>query len=217
MLALAACTTVTLKTAELQPADFATGASGIAGSCCYCLSAGHIPPNAFSAGDGQVMVGTDDYFKPGAQPFPCDDLRASNFRAGIRFDLSQFDSIGAATLMFDTVNFVSRVNGETVSSSPPNSVATMNGMATQPFNNQMNADNDVTLPAGSGTLSVGVSSQVHDWVTNAHPNFGFVFWGPRGPIDRKNVPKDNDAMVSWYQNFRLNIVYDPTQNPRAPQ
>jgi hypothetical protein len=217
MLALAACTPVTLNTVELQPSNFATGTSGFAGSVGWCVSPGNIPPVEFSPGTGQVMVGTDDYFKPGADPFPCDDLRGTNFRAGFIYDLSQFDSIVSATLLFDTANFVSRVNGQTTGSSPPNSVATMISVATGPFTSHMDADNDATLPPGGGTLSVGVSGQVRDWVSNARPNFGFVLWGPRGPLDPGNPPKDNDAMVSWYQNLRLDIVYNPAQNPRAPQ
>jgi hypothetical protein len=207
-------TPVTVKTLELHEVNFGTGTSGTAGSKGFCTSVGDIPPVEFSPGSGQIMVGMDDFFRPGTDPFPCDDLRVSNFRGGILFDVSQFDTIAAAKLIVDTVGFISRSNGETIASSPPTSVATMISMATQPFSPKMFADNDNPLPGGN--ISILVSDQVSDWVTKAHPNFGFVIWGPRGPIGPGDPPEDNDARVSFYQNFRLDITYNPALNPRAP-
>ena len=65
------------------------------------------------------MVGFDDFYEKGSDPFPCDDIRAALFRGGIRFDLGRFDVLTAATLTFDTARSISRANGETVGSSPP--------------------------------------------------------------------------------------------------
>lgn len=62
-----------------------------------------------------------------------------------------------------------------------------------------------------------ISGQVRDWISKAHPNFGFVIGGPTGMIDPSNPPENNDAKVSWYGNIRLHVIYNPTQNPRAPQ
>ena len=161
------------------------------------------------------MVGFDDFFRPGTDPFPCDDIRAVVFRAGVLFDLSQFGSTVAATLTFDTAASVSRSGGGT-STSPVRSVATTLGIGTQAFTNAMPDDDQATLPSGP-SVKIVVSGQVRDWVDKARPNFGFVISGPRGPIDRNNPPEDNDAEVSWYQNFRLEIIYNPALNPRAPQ
>lgn len=206
----------TLRTLDLTPVNLSTGTSGAAGAEGWCVSAGSVPPTTFSPGRGQVIVGFDDYFQPGAQPFPCNHLRDDVFRAGVQFDLSQFKKVGIATLSFDTVASVSRANGETVGTSPPTSFATTLGVGTQPFSAAFPDTNEVSLPAGP-TVSVGVGSQVSAWVTNPASNFGFVIWGPRGPVNLSNPPEDNDAQVSTYQNFHLSVVYNPALNPNAPQ
>jgi len=161
------------------------------------------------------MVGYDDWFKAGANPFPCDDLRATNFRGGISFDLSQFDTVATAELLLDAQRSVERSNGEIASAVPPRSFATTLGVGTQPFSSFMPDTNQASLPS-SASLVVTVSGQVSDWVTKVAPNFGFVLGGPRGSFG-SNPPKDNDAKVTWYGNVRLRLLYNPALNPRAPQ
>lgn len=209
------CPPVTLKTIDLTP-SFATGTSGISGSVGFCLSAGHPPPSSFSVGSAQVMVGFDDFFKAGAPPFPCDDVRAAVFRAGVIFDVSSFDSIVSANLLFDTQASVTRTGGIFLPEAPAISHATTIGVGTQAFTSKMPDTNEASLPGGP-SVNVGLSQQVRDWITKTVPNFGFVISGPRGPVDPQNPPKDNNAQVSWYTNLRLRVVYNPAQNPRAPQ
>jgi hypothetical protein len=60
-----------------------TGMSGFRGSQGWCLSAGNPPPSAFFAGPGQVLVGFDDYYKPGTDPFPCRSHRAVILKTGL--------------------------------------------------------------------------------------------------------------------------------------
>ena len=215
MQACQGCPPVTIKTLDLNPV-LATGTSGFAGSKGWCLSAGNIPPVPFSPASGQVMVGFDDYFKAGTNPFPCDDIRAVNFRGGARFDLSQFDSIVTADLLFDAVRSITRSGGETTGSSPATSFANVLCVATQPFTSQMLCDNDASLP-GTHNINIGVSSQVRNWIDNSRPNHGFVIAGPRGPVSSSNPPEDNDARISFYGNIKLRVHYNPKQNPRAPQ
>jgi hypothetical protein len=210
------CPQVKLKTLELQPTSRANGTDGFQGSMGWCLSAGKPPPTSFSPGAGRAMVGFDDFFDPGSDPYPCDDIRAVNFQAGILFDVSQFDSIVTADLLFDTVDSVVRTGGETIGTTTPTSHATTLGVGTQAFTSALPFDNDALLPAGPN-LNIGVTSQVRDWVDGTRSNFGFVVAGPRGPISKSSPPKDNDAKVSWYSNFRLRVTYNPAQNPRAPQ
>lgn len=210
------CPPVTLKSTDLSPTNRPTGSSGTAGSVGYCLSAGNIPPSTFSAGSGQVMVGFDNYFEAGSDPFPCDDIRAIVFRGGLRFDLSQFDSIVSAELFFQTDSSVSRTGGATIGTIPGISHATTLGVATQAFSSKMLFDNDAPLAAGPN-INVAVTGQVKDWVSNSRPNFGFVLAGPTGLVNSSNPPKNNDAKVSWYSSFRLRITYNPVQNPKAPQ
>jgi hypothetical protein len=207
---------VKLKTIDLTPTSVATGTSGVSGSTGFCISAGHPPPSSFSVGNAQMMVGFDDFFKAGADPFPCDDVRAAVFRAGALFDVSPFDSIVSANLLFDTQKSVITIGIIRATQSPAKSQATKIGVGTKAFTTKMPDTNEASLPTGS-SVNVGVSQQVRDWITKTVPNFGFVISGPRGLVDPQNPPKDNDAQVSWYTNLRLRVVYNPAQNPRAPQ
>jgi len=206
---------VNLKTLELDPTDIQNQGPGSKGSKGVCLSEANPPLSSFSAGPGQAMVGFDNFFNPGTQPFPCDDFRAQVFRAAVVFDVKKFDSITSADLLFDTQNSIVRSNGETTGSSPPKSFATLLGMVTSQSDG-IQFDGEVPLPAGP-SFSLGVSSQVRDWVDNSHSNLGFSLTGPTGLVDHNNIPENNDAKISWYGNFRLRIVYNPKQNPNAPQ
>lgn len=208
---------VKLKTIDLTPTSIATGTSGVSGSSGFCISAGNPPPSSFSVGSAQAMVGFDDFFKAGADPFPCDDIRAAVFRAGVLFDVSPFDSIVGANLLFDTQKSVVTLGFLRASQTPPLSQATAIGVGTKAFSTRMPDTNEASLPTGKSSVNVGVSAQVRDWITKTVPNFGFVISGPRGLVDPQNPPRDNDATVSWYTNLRLRVVYNPAQNPRAPQ
>jgi hypothetical protein len=212
------CPPVTLKTVEIRPV-VATGTSGMSGSTGWCTSRGDVPPLApITMGTGEVKVGFDDFFRPGTDPFPCDDIRNAIFRGGVRFDLSQFDEIVSANLLFDTARSISRTGGgPIINETPPISHATTLAMATQAFTSQMLADNEVILPGGP-SINIGVTSQARDWVSKSRNNFGFVIFGPRGPVSgMSSMLRDNDVAVSVYGNFRLRIVFNPAKNPRAPQ
>jgi hypothetical protein len=210
------CHPVTLKTLDLQPVDIKTGLTGIAGSHGWCFSAGNPPPSPFSAGAGEVLVGFDDYFKPGSNPFPCDDIRVAVFRGGVRFDVSQFDSIVSADFIFDVSRSISRTGGgETVGTVPGKSFATVLGLATQPFTSAMPYDDEASMPTDS-SIDLAVATQVRSWVDKSHGNFGFVIAGPRD-FNPSSPAEDNDASLSFYRDFKLRIIYNPAQNPRAPQ
>jgi hypothetical protein len=56
-------------------------------------------------------------------------------------------------------------------------------------------DNEVSIAQTSGSLDIGASSQVRDWISGAHPSF--IIWGPTSPPDQNNFPSDNNAQVSW--------------------
>jgi hypothetical protein len=215
-ISLAGCKPVHLKTLDLTPSKLNTGETGSGGSEGWCFSQGNPPFSSFSAGPDQVLVGFDNFFKAGADPFPCNDLRATVFRGQVEFDVSKFDSIVSADLLFDTVGSVKRESGETTSTSPPTSFATTLGMATSPVSDKFFFDNEVSLNAGP-SFDIGVSNQVRDWLDKSHGNNGFVLAGPTGLVDDNNLPENNKAEVSFYGNFKLRIVYNPDQNPKAPQ
>jgi len=216
VLLLSGCAPLMLKTVELPPVTTTTGTSGEAGSFGFCASQGKTLATTFAPAPAQMMVGYDDFFRGGTPPFACDDVRVSVFRGGVKFDLSQFDSIANAELLFDTMKSVSRSDGVLIGTPTPISYASQLCVATEIFSSQMLCDNDALLPVGE-TITVGVSGQVRDWVSKSRNNFGFVLGGPRPPFPAKRPPRDNDAKVSWYNNFRLRITYKPALNSRAPQ
>ncbi|MGH9495037.1 MAG: hypothetical protein ACRD3B_08580 [Candidatus Sulfotelmatobacter sp.] len=205
-----------LKTIDLSPTDFNTGVQPLRGAEGFCFSADNPPLSSFSPGKGEILVGFDDFFKHGADPFPCNLFSSSTFRAGVKFDVSQFDTIVGANFLMDTDSSIERSHGETVSQSPPKSFATKLGLGTQAFTPAFPDDDEVSLPAGPN-INIDVSSQVRDWITKARPNFGFVIAGPRLPPDQGSPPEDNKAKVSFYSNFKLRVIYNPAQNPHAPQ
>jgi hypothetical protein len=158
------------------------------------------------------MVGFDNFFDGG---FFCDRIRAQVFRGLVEFDVSQFDSIVSASLIFETQSSIERIN-ETVGQNPPKSFATVLGLATPPLTGKLLFDTDSPL-SGGPAFDVGVTGQVKSWVDKSHANSGFVLAGPTDLVDPGNPPENNEARVSWYGNFKLRVVYNPTQNPRAPQ
>jgi hypothetical protein len=216
LLATSGCHPITIRTLRLTPVQTVTGTTGFAGSTGFCTSQGNLPPLAFGPRRSDIQVGFEHFFRAGTSPFPCDDIEAVVYRAGILFDLSAFDNVGLATLEFRALQTFTRSNGQTQSTLPPTtSAATMLAQATQPFTSALPADNDATLPPGP-VVSVAVGGQVHDWTTGVRPNFGFVLWGPLPPVDRSNPPKDNNALVTRYGEFSLTLFYNPALNPRAP-
>jgi len=51
---------------------------------------------------------------------------------------------------------------------------------------------------------------------NSHANFGFILAGPILDFP-SSLPKDNNGNVTWYNDLQLQVIYNPAQNPRAPQ
>jgi len=178
-----------------------------------------------TTGPGEAYSGFEDIYNRGADPFPCIEQQQTLYRGQVFFDLSRFDSIGSATLSFNVENSLAE-NGGVNPQIPAVSNATTLGMSTGTIDTSngpgyWNYDNDVPMPSCSGGLiqpncSIEVISQVQSWVGHAHLNFGFVIAGPilNFPND---LPSDNNGNVTWYNNFQLVIVYNTTQNPRAPQ
>jgi hypothetical protein len=215
-LALAGCdkcpSPVTVKTLDLSPTRHGQAAPGIKGTQGLCIGVDAPPSTSFSPGTGQIMVGFDNFFDGGTF---CDRIRAQVFRGVIEFDVSQFDSIVGANLIFDVQRSIERIN-ETVAQNPAKSFATTLGLATPPLTGKLLFDTDAPL-SGGPSFDVGVTGQVKSWVDKSHPASGFVLAGPTGLVDPGNPPENNEAKVSWYGNFKLRVVYNPGLNPRAPQ
>lgn len=216
LLILSGCAPATLKIVELQPLLVTTGTTVVSGSFGFCSAQGNTPMTTFSASAGTIMVGYDDYFKAGKPPFACDDVHVSVFRGGVKFDVSQFDAITNAEFQLDTDKSISRSEGKMVRTAAPISYANTLCMATEIFSSKMLCDYPTLLPVGE-TISLGVTEEVRDWIGMRRNNFGFVLNGPRPDFSAQTPPRDNDAKISWYTNFRLRITYEPALNSRMPQ
>ena len=172
---------------------------------------------------GQIAVGWEDTFVPGAQPFPCNYQQQMLYRGHVQFDLRRFDSIADATLTYAAFQSENHTAGPP--ENPPQGYATVLGMATGQAdygNGPMwwPYDNDVALPPCRGNsftpCSVDVSYQSNQWTQQNHFNYGFIMAGPKLDYD-SGLPQDNNAQLTWYGNFQLTVLYNPALNPRAPQ
>jgi hypothetical protein len=224
LLILAGCGTVNSIT--LNPSPTALNPSAITwngdqrdteGFWCSIITYGLGP--SFSAGDGQTLSGFEDFFDPGSGPFPCVVHSDDIYRGVVAFDLSQFNTIVSADLKFTVDASVTGAPPNFVGQNPAACNATTLGMASA--SDLRSFDNPVSLPPCGPSLDVGVSDQVRQWIapppaTPLHPNFGFVIAGPKLSLP-DNLPDDNNTNVTWYGNFQLTVLYDPMQNPRAPQ
>jgi len=170
----------------------------------------------YSAGPNDTVSGYEDVYMPGSGPAPCNQTKNVYYRGFAVFDLSPFDSIVAATLTFDVEHSIS-ANGEVTSQIPPACNATTLGVATG--TDYYNFDNPVTpLPPCGPSYTFDVSPQVRYWISNTSPasNYGFILAGPK--LDFPNdLDQDNVVNLTWYTNFQLVVLYNPAQNPRAPQ
>jgi hypothetical protein len=214
LLLLNECTPVTLKTISLSPHLLTQNKAHHDAFGFWCGGTINVLGTAgsFSDGPNDVFSGYEDYYDGGSEPFPCVEKQQIFYRGGVAFDVSQFDTITAATLKFDVERSISR-NGEVVSPVPPVCNATTLGMGID--SEFYDFDNAAALPPCAPSYSIGVSSQVRDWISQSHANFGLILAGPKLDIS-SDVPNDNSANVTWYDNFQLEIIYNPAQNPRAP-
>jgi hypothetical protein len=172
---------------------------------------------------GETTVGWEDIYNEGAQPFPCEEEQQTIYRGHVHFDVSQFDAVADAMLTYDVSHSENTTAG--TNEIPPNSYATTLGMSTGTRDDGngpyfWDYDNDVTL-ASCGILispncSLDVSKQMNQWTSQKHFNWGFILAGPKFSTDDP-LPKDNNAQLTWYKNFKLVIMYNPALNPRAPQ
>lgn len=218
---------VTLKQVVLRPTmvDAASYySSSQSGACDIPLPGQGLPLQGTGPeplGSGEVYAGFEDLFQPGAQPIPCNRVQQTLYRGHVMFDFGQFAKVAAATLAFRIDRSENATGG--APEAFPNSYATVMGMSTGQRNGSngpyfWDYDNDATFPAcGSLTgCSADISTQINQWLSGAHVNWGLIFAGPilSSP---GNLPQDNNAQLTWYSGFTLTILYNPALNPNAPQ
>jgi hypothetical protein len=216
-------TPVTLKTVVLSPTDISWATQYDNNNSGPCVSVPTYGTGPEPVNPGEIAVGWEDMFVPGAQPFPCNFQQQRIYRGHVQFDLRKLDTISDATLTYAVDH--SENQGAGPAENPAHGYATVLGMSTGQIQGDQgpywwNYDNDVTLPPCNGEMftpcSVDVSNQANQWTQQNHFNYGFIFAGPKLSIDN-SLPSDNNAQLSWYSGFKLNVLYNPALNPRAPQ
>jgi uncharacterized protein YceK len=231
-LLLAGCprTPITLKTVTLSPSQINGSYQYWYSQNAWCsvplpgqgLFLNGLGPEPL--GPSEIYSGFEDIYDQGAQPFPCEEQQQTLYRGQVAFDLGEFDSIVDATLNFDVAQSIAE-NGGVNNQIPPVSNATTLGMSTGTISGSngpyfWNFDNPVSLPSCGQLIkpncSVDVSTQARAWATNSHANFGFILAGPILDFP-SSLPKDNNGNVTWYNDLQLQVIYNPAQNPRAPQ
>lgn len=202
---------------EVKPTQAYTRQVGANGGFGFCLSRPDVGSADLPAQEGQAIVGFDDYFAEGTPPFPCDEIRAVSVRAIVKFPLEKYDSVLSAFLMFDTIRSIDRHAGMSLGTIPGKSYATRIGRA-DPSDSAKIID-EQGLGWRTHPVEVNVTSYLPAWLLNPQDNHGFIIADDR-PVPRRDdpdaVPRDNDALLSWYGNFRLRILYNVPDNPRTP-
>ncbi len=225
-LLLGGCPPITLKTVTLSPTQLNSSVNDQWAQNAWCSV-----PNGggFLNGLGpppvsppEIYSGYDDIFDKGAEPFPCEYEQQNQLRGQVQFDISMFNSIADATLTFNVDSSYANATIQT----PAIGVATVLGMSTGQSRGDngpiyWNYDNPASLPScQQGVIkpdcSVDVSSQARAWDSSAHPNNGFILAGPVLTFP-SNLPQDNNNAVSYYSGFQLQVTYNPSLNPNAPQ
>lgn len=230
-LSLGGCppTPPTFKTITLSPSqlDAPQESQWSSNAVCGIVPVGH---GLVPAPRGGTFTGYSDVYFEGPQPFPCEYEQQNQYRGHVAFDLSKFDQIAGATLVIGVISSVSSppsagFGSSTQQDNPGQSYATTLGMA---FGTKDEGQgpyywdflNPVSMPSCTSAMfvpcSVDVTPQAKLWVSRIFPNLGFILAGP--VIDFPgNLPQDNAEQLSTYGGFRLQVLYNPALNPRAPQ
>jgi hypothetical protein len=218
---LAACATPWyFRIDELQPTEISTSAPGPGGSFGACLKEDpFLPfePPVVPTPNQQVLVGYDNRFEPGTDPFPCHRIRNSVWRGYVKFPLEQYDSIVSAFLLFDTMRSVDldRDLYPTVlfAKVPGDSYATRVGLSASNW-----TVGDEVPVRGRRPVEAHVTALVNKWISGAQINDGFVIADDTevSTASPSQLARKNDAKISWYANFRLRVFYNVPDNPRTP-
>ncbi len=110
-LMLSACSDGTIKTTTLFPGRvFSSNRNSNSESAwCEVPTPGEGLPVAgtgpgFLAGQGELLVGFEDSYSQGADPFACDKNNDFLYRGNVAFDLLKFDTIVSAQLEYDFID-----------------------------------------------------------------------------------------------------------------
>ena len=120
-----------------------------------------------------------------------------------------------ATLTFDIENSIS-ANGEVVRPESPACNATTLGMG---FRNRLVLLRQSIYPAS--VRAVVQHGREFSGAGLGQPESrqfqGFILSRPQARTFRATCHRTTAASISWYNNFQLQVLYNPALNPRAPQ
>ncbi len=150
---------------------------------------------------GTLLVGWDNSFDAGSQPFPCISKLDYAYRGGVRFDLSELQ--GFAGIIIETATLSWQIDSAIVRDASGNPTGAANCVGALMESTQSIFTQGAFLPAlpyqgGQGD----VTGLVQSWVMNGDPNFGFVLVGLNESYNRTNA-----ACVNVLSHFTLTITY----------
>jgi hypothetical protein len=184
---------------------------------------GVVPPGVHPTNPGEVVVGLSHQYDPGSGEFPCTEEEHVYTWGFVSFDVSQFERIGSAHLVY-------RFKGST--GSPPGGPPDVLASAAQQLGVRTSrnawkdpsgtsfSDFDVVADPGIGIpssnqWSIDVTQAVRDWMENAKDptlgrvNRGFVLAGDTTELHY------NAEWASTYGDFRLRILFNPDLNKKV--
>lgn len=179
------------------------------------------PPN------NTIQVGFADIYQPGSGPFACNYNQQTFIRGRANFDISRFNNIATAILNFSI--FQSTDDSWATNQVPPICIANYFGEPTSDGDDWWDIANPqplpppnfpcavpILLPQGGSNYSIDVTSMVNSSLSAGSPSIQFILAGPVLGFP-SSLPNDNNSEISAYGGEILQITYNTSLNPRAPQ
>jgi hypothetical protein len=182
-------------------------------SASYCFYTSGLGPS-FAPSGTQILVGFENHWDPGTNPFPCWEKIDLAYRTAIKFDMGP---LSGKKLWNATLTFTNQKTNATAAAPATCLSEIMYGVsdwsgATDliqgdsyldlPTGTNVNVSNPTVHISNSTSYQIDVTDAVRGWLNGSRPNFGFVFRGPR-----EDYVKDNGQCGSFYGNIKLQVEY----------
>ena len=180
----------------------------------YCFYSRGLGPS-FSPSGSQILVGFEDFWDPGTNPFPCWEKIDHAYRTAISFDMGP---LAGKKLWNATLTFTNQKTVATIFGAPATCLSEimLGNSDWSGATDLIQGDSYLDLPTGTGVnvnnptvhitnstaYKIDVTDAVRSWLNGSRPNFGFVFRGPR-----ENYAKDNDQCGSFFGDIKLTVEY----------
>jgi hypothetical protein len=206
---------VQVKAIDLTPSPWKTENQFVTTEDCSFWCLGLCPvglPGPFPRERGEVVVGFSNAFSPGTDPFPCSDAVNGYYRGGARFELDQFDAIGSAALFFNFHKTEWNLTPPPADDSAAARLVLLKANDIQSNNTFNPVDFIASVSHARDHISpINVTDVVKAELARGHKQINLVL------VSDEDPGPNNKEWLSWYGDFRLNVIYNPKLNPRAPQ